>query len=339
MKQIKKTFYLLAIACIIINVIPLFDANALGTQEISFTLPNSDREIITEIYYPIDEKINSKTIEHGIWHRKFYVKNAPLSNKSLTYPLVIFSHGWQGDRFGNSWIAESLVKEGYIVAMIEHTHNTSYEHSDLFLYTSMWQRPLDVSEFLTYLLNDKTWGKVINQEKIVAGGFSLGGLTSLWLSGIKADKDLFKNAMDHKYSRWNDWPEYAKEKANKVDWSYAQNLYYDKRIKAIFSIAPDLGEGFDKNGLKQSKIPSLIIVGTKDFITPAKVNAEFYAKNMNNSKVIIINDAEHFDFMNNCSKLGKKITPHLCNSNLNRNKLQKQVSKQIVDFLSENLGK
>ena len=65
--------------------------------------------------------------------------------------LLFFSHGFQGDRFGNSWIAEALVNKGYIVVMIDHTFNTSYDHSDLFIYTSMWQRPLDMSELLTYL--------------------------------------------------------------------------------------------------------------------------------------------------------------------------------------------
>ena len=101
-------------------------AYSIGTQEILFTILNSDRILVAEIYYPTAKVSKSKTIKHGIWERKAFLKDAPsLFNKCLL-PLVIFSHGFRGDRFGNSWIAESLVSKGYIVAAIDHTHNVCY---------------------------------------------------------------------------------------------------------------------------------------------------------------------------------------------------------------------
>ncbi|MGN6671379.1 MAG: alpha/beta hydrolase family protein [Candidatus Nucleicultricaceae bacterium] len=171
-----------------------------------------------------------------------------------------------------------MVDKGYIVVMIDHTFNTSYDHSDLFIYTSMWQRPLDISELLTYLLEHPEWSKVINKDKIAVAGFSLDGTTALRLAGIKADQDKFKQIMDDRYSRWSDWPKYASAKASKVDWTKTEQSYADDRIKAAISIAPDLGAAFTTVGLKKSDIPILIIVGDKDRITPKKENAEFYAK-------------------------------------------------------------
>jgi hypothetical protein len=38
-------------------------------------------------------------------------------------------------------------------------------------------------------------GVVIDKNKIVAAGFSLGGLTALWLWGIEADKELFQDTL------------------------------------------------------------------------------------------------------------------------------------------------
>ena len=38
------------------------------------------------------------------------------------------------------------------VHMIDHPLNTSYDHNDLSVYTAMWQRPKDISELLTHLM-------------------------------------------------------------------------------------------------------------------------------------------------------------------------------------------
>lgn len=158
---------------------------SIGTQEISFQIPDTDRWLAAEVYYPVDQQRSKTYLDKGIWHRQSFIKDGPLSDRSLTYPLVIFSHGWQGDRFGNSWIAESLVEKGYIVVMIDHTHNTNYDHSDLFVYTSPWQRPIDMSYLLTYLLHRPQWEKLIDKNRIVSGGGirGLNGLMAWWNKG------------------------------------------------------------------------------------------------------------------------------------------------------------
>lgn len=318
----------------------LFSVNAyasVGTQEISFLSTSSERTLVAELYYPTSFNVENKKIPHGIWMRENYNKAQDNINKDESLPLIVFSHGFQGDRFGNSWLAEALVAKGYIVVMIDHTFNTSYEHSDLFIYTSMWQRPLDISELLTYILEHLEWGKVINKDKIAVAGFSLGGTTALWLGGIKADKDKFKQAMDDKYSRWSDWPKYASEKARAVDWTKAEQSYKDDRIKAVISIAPDLGEAFTADGLKETNVPALIIVGDKDRITPRKKNAEFYAKGINGAELLIIKGAEHFTFMNKCSAVGINVTPYLCSAEDKKASAQALVIDRIYDFLQKNL--
>lgn len=318
----------------------LFSINAyasISTQEINFVSKSSGRTLVGEIYYPSSCKVEKKKIQHGIWMRENYSKSQICANNQQKHPLILFSHGFQGDKFGNSWIAEALVDKGYIVAMIDHTFNTSYDHSDLFIYTSMWQRPLDISELLTYILEHPEWRDFINKDKITVAGFSLGGTTALWLSSIKADKDKFRQAMDDKYSRWSDWPKYGSEKARAVDWSKAEQYYKDDRIKAVISIAPDLGEAFAIDGLKEADVPTLIIVGDKDRITPKKENAEFYAKGIKGANLVVISEAEHFTFMNKCSAIGLQITPNLCTSDDKKEKAHTLVIDKIYNFLQKNL--
>jgi predicted dienelactone hydrolase len=49
-----------------------------------------------------------------------------------------------------------------------------------------------------------------------------------------------------------------------------------QRIRAVFAIAPDLGNGFKSERLNQAQIPVLLIVGGQNSITPSDVNKDFY---------------------------------------------------------------
>jgi len=315
------------------------DAQSLGTQELEFIIPGTERHVVAEVYYPTEGKKDSKEVDHGIWKRRSYIKDAPLASQGIPYPLVIFSHGWQGDRFGNSWIAEALVDAGYVVVMIDHAHDNSYEHSDEFVYTSLWQRPLDLSALLDYLLKDPKWSQAIDKSRIAAGGFSFGGLTSLWLAGIEGDAKAYKEAMESE-ARWSDWPQSVKDRASKVDWTKAAKSYYDSRVKAVFSIAPALGKGFQPQGIQQAKVPILIIVGDKDRITPPDINADFFYSHLKNADLMTIKGAEHFTFMNSCSALGEAITPHLCQETpaISRFKAHKEAADKLIAFLKEKLN-
>jgi predicted dienelactone hydrolase len=163
----------------------------------------------------------------------------------------------------------------------------------------------------------------------------LGGLTSLWLGGIEADEKSFKTIMDQKYSRWSDWPEYAKKQAASVNWKQATSSYYDERIKAIIAFAPDLGQAFKTQGLRLMKASALIIVGDKDLITPAAENATFYATSIPGAKIEIVKGAGHFTFLNSCSALGETITPQLCRDDLDRNGVHAEASDVALGFLSD----
>ncbi len=302
-------------------------------------IPGSDRSIVARIYYPTANGKTTKSVSHGIWKIRASADNTPLAPQKDPYPLVVFSHGWQGDRFGNSWIAEALVDAGYIVAMIDHTHNTSYEHSDEFVYTSVWQRPLDLSALLDHLLQHPTWSQCIDKNKIAAGGFSLGGLTALWLTGIEGDVNAFKDAMQ-RYARWADWPVSVKKRASSVDWTKATRSYYDPRIKAVFAMAPDLGKGFTPEGLKKAQIPVLLIVGDQDTITPAQINAEFYGSHIKGAELLTIKKTGHYTFLNTCSSVGRAITPHLCNDagSVSRAIAHEKAAARIKTFLKAKLN-
>jgi hypothetical protein len=51
-------------------------------------------------------------------------KDAPISEDSLEYPIVVISHGWRGFRNLHTDLAEELASLGYIVVSIDHTYGS-----------------------------------------------------------------------------------------------------------------------------------------------------------------------------------------------------------------------
>jgi hypothetical protein len=50
-------------------------------------------------------------------------RDAPLSRRGGSFPVILYSHGTLQQRFTNDALAESLAREGYIVLAPEHTGN------------------------------------------------------------------------------------------------------------------------------------------------------------------------------------------------------------------------
>ena len=69
------------------------------------------------------------------------VRDAAPDRSGGPYPLVIISHGYPGNRFLLSPLAENLASKGYVVAAIDHTDST-YDGQRAFASTLL-NRPLD----------------------------------------------------------------------------------------------------------------------------------------------------------------------------------------------------
>lgn len=329
------------IAIVFLAIITIFNAQAksLGVRTIAFTAPDSGLPMVADVFYPTDSLAPSESGK-SVWVRKPFLREAPFEKTQKKYPLVIFSHGFQGDRLGNTWIAEDLVDAGYMVIALDHPNGNSYESSDEFTYTSLWQRPKDISTILDYVLADPQLEPYIDQNRIAVGGFSLGGFTALWLTGIIAVGESYKTAMD-RYERPDVWSKPVLDRIAATDWSLATKSYRDPRVKAVFAIAPDLGGAFNAEGLQKAVIPTLIVVGDQDQVTPANTNARHYAKHLPKAEILVIHGASHFTFMNQCSAFGKMILPaKLCEGAglSTQSESHKKAMKKILAFLEKELS-
>ncbi len=94
-------------------------------------LPTYDRPLTVEMWYPAAEGASGDTTF------KAYLRDGT-TEVSLTgramrdatpaeaagYPLVLISHGYPGNRFLLSHLAENIASKGYVVASIDHTDST-----------------------------------------------------------------------------------------------------------------------------------------------------------------------------------------------------------------------
>jgi predicted dienelactone hydrolase len=266
-------------------------------------------------------------------------KDAPVVSDGLKHPLVVFSHGAGGNGSLYAWFGEYLASHGYLVAMVYHFRANTYDSSALYVRNRIWQRPRDISLYITSLLQDEAWRLHIDPSQIGVAGHSQGGFTALWVGGAQVNPDLFM-----KYQRgWKNnemVPAYIREQM-KVDDEPVRNVH-DDRVRAAFAMAPgDIqGFGMDESGLRQMAIPAYIIVGASDTTTPPNENAGFAAGNIPHARLDLLpGPVGHEIFDNECDQIGRDNYPEACNdaAGVDRAKLHGYIGEAALQFFDSNL--
>jgi len=199
---------------------------------------------------------------------------------------------------------------------------------------------VDIGLDITFLLADPTWKKVIDPEKIGVAGFSQGGFTALWVGGAKVNRERYLD-FQRSWQRNALLPSSVRDKMP-IDPSPALDVA-DKRVKAVFAMAPGIIQvfGFDEAGLRELRVPTYIVVGQGDTVTPAKENAQYAASHIPGAKLNVLpGPVQHYDFMNECEDETKGEFIEVCFDapGVDRAKIHELVGKEAVAFLDASLG-
>jgi predicted dienelactone hydrolase len=168
----------------------------------------------------------------------------------------------------------------------------------------MWERPKDLSVVLDKLLADPVFGPRIDRKRIGAAGFSLGGYTVIALAGARLDLERLQA---HSPPPPPDVAEalpkaIAESKALQTtnlvmreSYRRSADSYKDRRIRAVFALAPALGGGFTEAGLAPVTVPVRIVVGRDDLVTPLALDAQPYADLIKGARLTVLpGEAGHF---------------------------------------------
>ncbi|MEL6552966.1 MAG: alpha/beta fold hydrolase [Cyanobacteria bacterium J06621_11] len=229
-------------------------------RSVSFRDTDRDRVIPAEIYWSNENWTNE---EKG--------------------PLVILSHGFGADRFFLDYLGQHLASHGLTVVSVEHPGSNlralvnlpidpavAEEPSRILPATEFLDRPRDVTFVLDRLeqLNEGSsfYGGLFNTEDVSIIGHSLGGYTGLALAGAKLDLrslDTFCETIQPLGVSPADWLQCAA-----VDLEEQQADLSDDRIGQVIAMNTLTGQLFGEKGLSEITVPTMLLTGTQDGVTP-----------------------------------------------------------------------
>jgi len=278
--------------------------------------------------------------------------DAPIATSQAKFPVVMLSHGTGGSAMQLAWLGTVLARHGYIAVGINHPGNNALEPYTAEGFVLWWERATDISDVLDELMSDATFGPHVDEGRIGAAGFSIGGYTVLELAGARTDQERFLKACEtdptlHKcvvpeMKNMGD-PEQmlAKVRASSAE-SMARGgaSYRDPRVKAVFAIAPAVGQAFDPDGFREVTIPVAMVVGAADPIAPVATNAGRLLALMPDAHLTVLPDGvAHYTFLDTCTDVGKAKLGVYCGdaAGVDREKVHVTVSAMAVKFFDKNL--
>lgn len=220
-----------------------------------------------------------------------------------SHPLLVISHGYNGNWRNLSWIAAAMAEEGYIVASPDHPGTTTFDQNPIEA-KKLWRRPRDISRVIDFVSDSPALFGVTDKSRISALGHSLGGWTVMSLAGARFAPSVFiKDCQNH--SKRGDCRLIEKLGINdtySMDKLSANNR--DARIRAVVSLDLGLTPGFTPQSLNAINIPVLILAAQGDQLAelPAGQESGYLAANMkpNWRHYEVIDGATHFSFMQLC---------------------------------------
>jgi predicted dienelactone hydrolase len=235
-------------------------------------LSRYDRPLTVEIWYPAQPGAAGSTtltafLRDGktevALHGKAVRDAAPVKD-AKALPLVIISHGFPGNRYLLSPIAENIASKGYVVVSIDHTDSTYDNLTTGSFHSTLVNRPLDqrfVLDQIAKLSHDPHWflsGKV-DADNTALIGYSMGGYGAL----ITAGAGLTQSAVDGVTPPWmSPFGTLGIHRSG----SASHLAMADRRIKTAVVFAPagwKVGF-FDAESMKGVRMPLLFIGGSVD---------------------------------------------------------------------------
>lgn len=232
--------------------------------------PRYDRPLTVEVWYPADGAAEgSRELKAFLRDGKTEVTlvgqamrdAAPLA-ATEAFPLVIISHGYPGNRFLLSHLAENLASKGYVVASIDHTDST-YRTKAAFGSTLV-NRSIDQKFVLGEIarLADEE-GNFLNgladAGNAAIVGYSMGGYGAI----ISAGGGVTQAAVDYS------WGGPHGTLGVHLSGSDSHKALPDPRVKTIVAFGPwgRVLNFWDDETLKGLEKPALFIAGSIDDVS------------------------------------------------------------------------
>jgi predicted dienelactone hydrolase len=309
--------------------------------------------LISDIWYPVNPKIPEQPQVIGppgkpIFYGHPIAEHASLSNIETHYPLILISHGTGGSADSLDWLGAELAAHGFIAVGVNHPGNNALEPYTWQGFNLWWERTRDLSDVLDAMLKDEQFGSHIDEHRIGAAGFSLGGYTVLELAGARTNRAALIRFCNSAQADAVCTPPEMREipgAQHEIDAdspevkdsiAHSGDSYRDPRIRAVYAIAPALGEAFEREDLKDIHIPVRIVAGASDKTVPPDTNAKRFAGMQPTIHLEMLpGGVAHYTFIDSCLPT-KEYAPPFCGDfpGVDRAKVHASVAADAISFFA-----
>ena len=284
--------------------------------------PGEARPVKAWAWYPARRPSEAQNVavpeKRPVFVGGYAALDAPL--KEGARPLVVLSHGTGGSAFQMMWLGRRLADAGYVAVAVDHHGNSAAEPQfDPRGFFYVWERPRDLAALIDSITSDPRFASSIDEDRIAAAGFSLGGYTALAAVGGRIDLDRFRKfcasaEADATCDPQTEYADAAKDLNALIaadpgaapDEAARRASYRDPRIKAVAVFAPALGQMLSDDSLAAIETPVAIAVGDADRVAPERSNARRIADYVPEARLERYAGVGHYAFLNMCTEHGRR---------------------------------
>jgi len=231
-------------------------------------------------------------------------KDAPVEKSGGPYPMVLFSHGFNGISWQSITFTNFVASHGYVVVAMDHQGNTLFDFNadDELAAKVAIERPWDVKfsyeEVVKMSMDPNSpLAGMVEPSRIAMTGHSFGGYTALMVAGGYNVVDDAKAECDAGSPSDIFCPYIGY-------WPAGETVSLDPGIpglKAVACLAPGGYSAFGDDGLAAIDVPALIVGGSLDPTTPVDVEIHPIYNALGLPKYeAIVQSASHMSFTNVC---------------------------------------
>ncbi|MEI8169275.1 MAG: dienelactone hydrolase [Rhodoferax sp.] len=258
--------------------------------------------------------------------------------------LILLSHGIGGSELGHSVLAQSLARNGYLVAALRHPGDNWQDRSLIEKSPERYfdERPRQASRVIDAILANPAWKDRIATDsqgpRVGALGHSAGGYTVLALAGARPDLSRMKQ---HCLAEASEDPIFCgmgRSGDAMQPLPTATLSLKDERVRAIVAMAPT-GVLLSAESLATVRTATMIYEAEFDRFLVPRFHAEWVASNLPAPNLHRVPNAWHFAFMDVPSMSIPSPDGDVAADppGFDRNAFLKQIAVEITAFFDKNL--